>query len=118
MKSFFILAIFCAISLILAVPRVPQGEECSVCEMVVGLVEKELASNSTEQEIEKLVGTACDAVSKYVPEAKQVCSFVEANVPLIVQWIENDLSPQEVCQLLGACSGSATIVLNPKNKHH
>ncbi|KAJ6236840.1 saposin-related [Anaeramoeba flamelloides] len=80
----------------------PQGIECTICEYVVGFVEKWLAEDKTENEIEKGLEKIC----KLLPGSyKSVCeNIVDQYLPLIIGYLEQDLPPSKICGLIGVCS--------------
>jgi len=78
----------------------PASTECTVCTLVVGAVEKELANNATEADIIKLLDSICGDV----PGFKTACDAIVANgVPTVISWIETHENATVVCGLLGLC---------------
>ncbi|KAJ3425619.1 hypothetical protein M0812_28064 [Anaeramoeba flamelloides] len=79
----------------------PQGIECTICEYVVGFVEKWLAEDKTENEIEKGLEKICKLLPKTY---KSVCeNIVDQYLPLIIGYLEQDLPPSKICGLIGVC---------------
>jgi len=80
---------------------------CSLCQLVISTVESWVASNSTESQIE----TSLEVLCSLVPGFTQTCdSIIEAEIPTIVDWLEENESSQQVCQQLGLCDSSKFFV--------
>ena len=48
------------------IPSADNGLECSMCTLVMGYIEGQITSNSTEQEITEIVTHVCDVIPKAV----------------------------------------------------
>lgn len=81
---------------------VPNDVRCVVCETVVQYLESLLEENATIAEIEAALKKVCN----FLPESLQPeCNFiVQLYGPYIVQYISQDLTPQQVCSMAGVCS--------------
>ncbi len=100
-------------------------DKCSVCTEVVTLAEGALKQNKTEQEIENVVNQLCASehyffqpgpvLKSYVlfpavidnsplKQFGSVCHEIAANIPLLIQLIESEVPPSQVCSLLKFCS--------------
>jgi saposin len=78
-----------------------EQSPCSVCEIVAQVVENQLDNNATESEIQQKLDSLCsDLPSPYNVECTLI---VNAYLPQIIQWIENNETPQVVCQQLSLC---------------
>jgi len=86
-----------------------SAQQCGLCETLIQYIEGLVENNSTVQEIEQELETICALVPAY----QQVCDqIVEQGVPQIVQWIEQNETPEEVCTQLGLCTSKD--VAHPK----
>jgi len=84
-------------------------DNCLICETVISYVSAWVASNQTEQYIENMITQYCPLLG--LPVAQ--CTQIAAEVPSVIQQIENGASPQAVCQSLSLCN---TRKLAPKPK--
>jgi len=67
----------------------------------VQYVEGYLAQNATVKEIETLLSQACALLpSTYRAECT---NFVNTEIPAVIQYLENNEDPQQVCTLIGMC---------------
>jgi hypothetical protein len=82
-------------------------DTCSTCEELVQILEYEVQQNATIQEIQALVGKVCDIITKYIPEAATECQFVQDNIATLIGLITSEVTPQEICTLVGQCSSKA-----------
>ena len=72
----------------------PTGEGCMLCEFAITQLDKLLANETNEAEIEKALEKLCNYLpSKY---ANQCDAFVETYTALIIDLISKSLSPEEV----------------------
>jgi len=78
-------------------------DNCAECQFVVQQIEFLLESNTSETEIEKLVQEVCEGVGI----DKATCDTVEADIPSIIQALENNLTPKQCCIFLGICTSEA-----------
>jgi saposin len=80
---------------------------CSICEIVVGYIDAELANNATNEEI---VNGLDDMCTKYIPIYTDDCKvFVNQYEPVIVAWILNDESPDQFCKQIDVCTTSILV---------
>jgi len=95
--------------------KVPTQSECTGCEYVIGFIENWVSSNYSVSQIE----TYIDAICPYIPDYSTQCTQVIAQeIPAIVQAIEDEETPADICASLGLC-GSANKSMNKKvNKKH
>eukprot|EP00163_Fabomonas_tropica_P018134 TRINITY_DN322_c0_g1_i7.p1 TRINITY_DN322_c0_g1~~TRINITY_DN322_c0_g1_i7.p1 ORF type:complete len:443 (+),score=82.91 TRINITY_DN322_c0_g1_i7:670-1998(+) len=83
------------------------GILCSLCEAVVGWVDKEVGSNKTEAAIE----AALDKVCKVLGPLDAPCeAFVNAYAPDLIQLLLKESDPTKVCGALGVCKNSTAVV--------
>jgi len=93
-------------------PKKIKQSDCGGCETIIGFIENWALNNATAQEIETYV----DAICPFIPDYSQQCTEVIAQeIPVILQYIEQDESPSVICAEIGLCSsskGSKHVVLN------
>jgi saposin len=77
-------------------------DNCPICETVIAYVSAWVASNQTETFIQNKINQYCPLLG--LPAAK--CQEIAAQVPAVVQQIENGATPKVVCQTLGLCSSN------------
>eukprot|EP01105_Mastigella_eilhardi_P001689 TRINITY_DN11_c0_g1_i1.p1 TRINITY_DN11_c0_g1~~TRINITY_DN11_c0_g1_i1.p1 ORF type:complete len:384 (-),score=122.32 TRINITY_DN11_c0_g1_i1:93-1244(-) len=80
----------------------PQGVfECDLCKTLVGAIEGWVLSNKTVTEMEELLDQLCALLGDSV---EPVCDMiVKIGVESVVEWIENNENPTEICQQLMLC---------------
>jgi len=100
----------------LAIAKV-NDEVCSGCVFLMTTIESWVLSNFTINEIENYLDTICSLIPGY----SAVCqSIVDYELPTIIAWLENQESPQQVCQQIGLCASKAVLKLNvlkPKDEN-
>ncbi|XP_012276553.1 prosaposin [Orussus abietinus] len=75
--------------------------ECVICEFVMQYVEKALRNKKTQEEIESVVHGVCNHLPKTV---SQECNdFVKEYAELIISLVSQDISPREICSIIGLC---------------
>jgi saposin len=87
-----------------------NSAECILCEEVVGELEKMLENNKTEEAIEKALDAVCDILPSKIRKSCE--DFVNTYTPAIIIILQSEVSPGEVCTLLGLCSSARA---NTKN---
>ena len=76
--------------------------ECTACTFLVGQVEQMVVSNQTMNEIEKTLSELC---SHLTGTWQTICdSIVQTDLPLIIGYLEDELSPSVICGKLGLCT--------------
>jgi saposin len=97
------------VQLALAAPR--GGGTCSICESIVGFVEAYLEQNQTVAQIEQQLQGVCALTGPY----EQICdNLVAQYVPQLIQYIEQDYTPEQACTQIGLCSAVA-VAAAPKD---
>jgi saposin len=86
------------------VKRAIQQSPCSICEIVVQVVENYLKNNASFSEIEAKVDQVCNDFQ--APVNGECVLIVAAYLPQIVAWIEANEQPSALCGQLGLCSSS------------
>merc|ERR1711991_1285585 len=112
MKFVVFAAVFAAIvACALAMPvSVPENDiECSICEFVVGEVDKLAGSNKTEAEVEAEIVKACNILPK--SWGGECTSLVDEYFPQIWQLIVQEGSdPSQICTEIKLCTPSTPKV--------
>jgi len=81
--------------------------ECMLCSEVVSGAENKITKGMKKQQIEEILLRECSRFSSY----KRVCDgFVQQNADKIYEYIQQGLSPKQVCQQLGLCSPRRTHI--------
>lgn len=88
---------------------------CGICELVLTEAERWIAGNWSEDKIEEGLDDLCSKLGKF----SSACdAFVAANVPVIIDYIEQKVPANEICVLVKACdkpedsfAATATVVL-------
>ena len=92
-------------------PGSPRITACQVCTAVVNLIKAELAvSNTTVQIIIKAVEALCALIGD-VPVYKE-CKVILAEIKQIIEWIEQQLTPTDICERLGFCNKTIALVVS------
>ncbi|XP_028392521.1 prosaposin-like [Dendronephthya gigantea] len=87
--------------------NLPRITECEVCTAVVDLIKFELTvSNATLQLIIIAVEDLC-AILGDVP-VYQECKLILKEIKQIIEWIEQKLTPEDICERLGFCNKTIT----------
>jgi saposin len=82
-----------------------QGE-CDICQTVVQLIEGWVENNATVSQIEQYL----DGICNLIPSYGAICqAIVNQGIPEIIQFIEQNETPQQICTQLGLCS-SVTVI--------
>jgi saposin len=82
---------------------------CAVCELVVQVAESYVTNNATDQQIEAKLDAVCgDLPSPYNGECTLI---VNAYLPQIIAWIQNNESPATLCAQLSLCSSKKSEVI-------
>ena len=90
-----------------AVKREVEQTPCTVCSLVVQVAETYLANNSTQTQIEAKLDALCgDLPSPYNGECVLI---VNAYLPQIITWLENNEPPATLCAQLSLCSSKKEV---------
>ncbi|KAJ3452070.1 hypothetical protein M0812_03833 [Anaeramoeba flamelloides] len=80
------------------------GFQCTACKILAGLVEKYLEEEKTEEEIETALNAVCEKLPRnYVSMCK---TMVEQYLPTIIDYIEDNQSPETLCAEIGFCTST------------
>lgn len=78
-----------------------DGIYCVVCDTIISYVEKWIAEDKTDQEIEAMLEDVCALLPA---DYETVCdSEIKNYTPLIIEYIEQELPPDTICALVGLC---------------
>jgi saposin len=105
MKNFVIIALLASM-MVATMGIAPTGtngsdSECTLCEYVVTEMETYLNENSTLTEIETFVEKICGMFHGY----ETICqSLIKTYIPVIIEKLEADITPVEICTDIGICS--------------
>jgi len=117
MKSVLCILLFASVLLSFAQasqpPKVEGGVTCTICEFVVGEVEKFISENATESEILQKLEAACSILPSSLGAACK--GLVAAYGPDLIQYVVNKESPAVACGAVGLC-GNGTAVVAPLPK--
>ena len=83
---------------------------CSVCEVVTNFAERYVRQNDTEHMMSKYLDVVCNLLPEH--DHDYCVSLIDNNLPYIVNHLEAQYPPEVVCQLLGACNTSDSVVIN------
>merc|ERR1711916_280169 len=112
MKFVVFAAVFAAIvACTMAMPvSVPENDiECSICEFVVGEVDKLAGSNKTESEVEAEIVKACNILPK--SWGGECTSLVDEYFPQIWQlFVQEGSDPSQICTEIKLCTPSTPKV--------
>jgi len=82
---------------------VVSSKECSLCELVIFNVEKNLRSNATEAEVESILLQFCPHIGNKV--LKDECiNFTKNHIRDIVALLQRAIVPKKICEQLHLCS--------------
>jgi saposin len=84
-------------------PPPKQGANCFICETIITSIESWLEQNATEAQIEQYLDTLCTLVPSF---QAQCDALIAQGLTQIIQWIEQNQTPQQVCTNLGLCTNS------------
>ena len=75
---------------------------CDVCTILVSVVEEALKDQKTEEEIAQIVSSYCSILGETI---KPLCeTLAKEYIPIIMQWLEQEMEHIEICTKLGFCS--------------
>lgn len=84
------------------VRRATNDVDCQLCEFAVNYVEGLLQDQKTIDEITLEVEKLCQYVE---PEVVDICNaIVDEHVPQIIAYVNDKLSSNDVCKLIGICA--------------
>lgn len=74
---------------------------CIVCEFAMQYIDKAIGDKKTRDKIEKAVHHVCDYLPRTV--SKDCNHFVEEYADAVINILADDVSPKEVCTIIGLC---------------
>eukprot|EP00691_Histiona_aroides_P000739 EC850196.1.p1 GENE.EC850196.1~~EC850196.1.p1 ORF type:complete len:156 (+),score=52.41 EC850196.1:55-522(+) len=85
---------------------------CEGCELLVGLLETELTTNSTEEDVFKLIDKICPYIPKQYVD---VCPYmVEQMGPIVLYALVHRMNPTTVCEIMRACPAPPSKIVAPQ----
>lgn len=87
---------------------------CVICEFAMKYVEKAMRNKSTKDEIEKIVHGMCNFLPQSV--GKECNDFVNQYAELVIELLSQEVTPHEICTLIGLCQANVQQVLGNDNK--
>lgn len=77
-----------------------NNPQCELCKEIVKIVEQRVINKKSKDEIRRELEKSCDRLKKFADKCK---TFVDKYSDKIVELIEQELEPQEVCRELVFC---------------
>ncbi|KAG9485212.1 prosaposin [Eleutherodactylus coqui] len=90
---------------------------CELCQVVMGKLEGLLENNSSRERIIEVLEKVCSVVpSKYCQKCRD---FIEAYTDTIIELLEEEVTPKEICVAMGLCSPRQhkMVKLGPEHLH-
>jgi len=91
---------------VVAVPQVGDAT-CDTCQYVVTIIESYVEDNATVDEIEQKLQAACNVIPGIGPICQE---FIDYGIQEIVNYINADLTPLQVCTLIKLCSNEVAVM--------
>jgi len=86
--------------------EIKADPQCVLCEFVISLLTQRINPNATKDEIQKELNLVCKvAIPKNL--RAQCTAFVEKYGPLVADIVLEEVTPDNVCQLIGLCTVQA-----------
>ncbi|OAD53035.1 Proactivator polypeptide [Eufriesea mexicana] len=82
------------------------GGGCVMCEFAMHFIDKELGNEKGKTAVEKAVRGVCSHLPKSVK--KKCNNYVNKYADIAIDMITKDVSPKQVCSVIGLCSTSVT----------
>jgi len=84
----------------------PKDVNCYMCTYVIQSMESWLEQNATVNQIEQNLDQLCALIPGF---ESQCDAIVAQEVPQIIQWIEQNQTPDQICSQLGFCNSTRLI---------
>ncbi|XP_053383474.1 uncharacterized protein LOC123564714 [Mercenaria mercenaria] len=81
-------------------------ELCGPCKLIMEELKQFLKQNRTTQEVEEFLKRVCDILPDTV--TAQCHQVIDQYIPNILNLIEENVKPEEICQQLGLCNATVT----------
>lgn len=81
-----------------------NDEKCVLCEYVITTLDKMISDKHNEDEVRKALDNLCNHMPSSIN--KKCVKFVDTYSELVIDYLSQDLSPEEVCQQLRLCQES------------
>ena len=101
MFALFSLAIAHARKPVVKAPSDANLDSCDLCKAICIGVQRLHEEGQSVEKIEEYVLAECDILPDY--DVKICKSLVDAYVPAVVGWLDQGLTPAEICIRLGYC---------------
>jgi len=98
-----------------ALSNVKDTPYCSYCTTIVSSIESYLAQNATQEEIEQRVDQLCSLLPSGFSLYCE--AFIASEIPAIVNYLNQNYTPQQVCGQIGLCSSPLTKLAKIPIKH-
>ncbi|XP_035780742.1 uncharacterized protein LOC118460493 [Anopheles albimanus] len=83
-----------------------ESTQCIVCEEMVKQVEKRVKNKKNREEIQNALDHVCERMKEYRDRCEQ---YVQKHADQIIDLVLKQLSPKEICRVLGFCITKASI---------
>lgn len=90
-----------SVRLMLAQTKVSAGPQCALCELIMKELTGMLVNNATEEEVTQALEKVCNLLPQTL--AQECDTFVEEYGKMVIELLMKEVSPKEICTLLGLC---------------
>lgn len=77
---------------------------CIICDYAMQYIDKVIGKEKTREKIEKMVHGVCNHLPKSL--ASECNQFVDKYADIVITILSQDVSPKEVCVMIGLCKSS------------
>jgi saposin len=91
----------------------PNTLACEVCKQIIDYIEQLLIAGFLESEIEALVDQLCEGLP--APLSSLCITFVNQNIEVIIQWINEGIDQLDICKQLGLCESAPQAKRQPRS---
>jgi len=81
-----------------------KNEVCTLCEIVMQYIDKAIGKKNSREHIENVIHGMCNHLPKSF--AKDCNNFVDEYGDVVITILTDEISPKEVCSILGLCKVS------------
>jgi saposin len=81
-----------------------KNEACTFCEIVMQYIEKAIGKKNSREHIENVIHSMCNHLPKSF--AKDCNNFVDEYGDVLITILADEISPKEICSILGLCKVS------------
>jgi hypothetical protein len=108
MKRFIVVAL-------LLVSLASAQSVCQECETLIGYIDNWVENNNTIAEITQYLDQVCNANPNLALECEALVAY---GIPVVVSWLKNNATPQQICGFLGVCSTPPPKQVQPIKKFY